>query len=420
MKKMNMLKKLYRKVVGFFGKYIMMGILTVGTVWLLVDAAWTILNIYDYYNATKSLEHNNWLWIFIIALPVAITLFYVMAKCKIDKLNKEIQENNATFLRKDEIIQFHRNIIEDCFDDIYKEHKDLLTKDIESACNNRNWKQVIKFGKYGARLFLMLARYDLRIEYGKYIINAAEKISEKESIAMGYIDCIGWSYVCKNELELAKENIDKGLSIIRDVKSEESYIMYCKAYRHLVGIELRKYRNNNDKSHLDAAMDHRDRFENYLKKLKGRKKKIMKASLCIIDGDIIASKEQDFEKAKELYENAQNTYKVNNNFERAVKVNYKLGEINETMGQDKKALREYLIGFWLSDKMSRIDEKHKNCRKICQLLEKNDDMLSEILEDVKLKQIFDENEIKCKTEKQDYLNELECLEKKIKNTYNYS
>ena len=196
---MSKLKKVWGKMKGYlveiFIRYFAMIVLAMGTVWLLVEIVWTIINIYNYYYDTKVLVHNKWLLVLIITLPIAITVVYLVILYKTQQKNKQIKENQEQFLQNEEIIRFHRNIIDDCFDDIYKNHKEILDKDIKNAFNNENWKQVIKIGKYGSRLFLMLACYDVRIKYGNYIVKASEKLGERESMAMGYIDCIGWSYV---------------------------------------------------------------------------------------------------------------------------------------------------------------------------------------------------------------------------------
>lgn len=319
---------------------------------------------------------------------------------------KQIKENQEQFLQNEEIIRFHRNIIDDCFDDIYKNHKEILDKDIKNAFNNENWKQVIKIGKYGSRLFLMLACYDVRIKYGNYIVEASEKLGKRESMAMGYIDCIGWSYVQQKKYDDAIDNINKGLDEIKNLNTKDSTIMKCKAYRHLVGIMLRE----ND---IPKAKGYRDEFEKYLEKLKGKDKKIMKGSLHIIDGDIMALESQDYENAKKCYKQASKLFMSCNDFERAVKVNYKLGWMDESMGQMPKALKDYLVGFWLSDKVSRIDEKLKNCQGICRLIDTNGELFRRVLNDPELNDELNKNDINWVREESYYANELLNLQRNI-------
>lgn len=407
---MSKLKKVWGKMKGYlveiFIRYFAMIVLAMGTVWLLVEIVWTIINIYNYYYDTKVLVHNRWLLVLIITLPIAITVVYLVILYKTQQKNKQIKENQEQFLQNEEIIRFHRNIIDDCFDDIYKNHKEILDKDIKNAFNNENWKQVIKIGKYGSRLFLMLACYDVRIKYGNYIVKASEKLGERESMAMGYIDCIGWSYVQQKKYDEAENNINRGLDEIKNLKSKESVIMKCKANRHLVGIMLKK----ND---ISKAKEYRDKFEKYLEKLKGKDRKIMKGSLHIIDGDIMALESQDYENAKKCYKQASKLFLSCDDYERVVKINYKLGWMDECMGQMPKALKDYLIGFWLSDKVSRIDEKLKNCQGICRLINNDGAIFRRVINDSELNDELNKNDINWSKEESYYVDELSNLQRNI-------
>ena len=407
---MKRLKNYGRKAKEFFAdiivRYFAMIIFVIGTIWLLVETAWTIINIYNYYNETTILVHNKLLFLLIFIIPLVITFIYVFILFKMKQKDKEIKENQEQFLQNNEIVRFHRNIIDGCFNDVYKNHKEILYKDIKNAFNNGNWKQVIKIGKYGSRLFLMLACYDLRIEYGNYIVKASEKLGNRESMAMGYIDCIGWSYVQQKNYKNAKENIDKGLDAIKNLETKDSIIMKCKANRHLVGIMLKE-------NEIPKAKDYRDKFEKHLQKLKGKDKKIMLGSLHIINGDIMALESQDYENAKKCYKQANKLFLSCNDFDRAVKVNYKLGWMDESMGQRPKALKDYLIGFWLSDKVSRIDEKFKNCQGICRLLENDSELFQKVLDDPELDGELKKNDVIWIKEESYYIDELENLKKNI-------
>lgn len=405
-----MIKDIFKKlkivyndlVVRYFATFT----LVIGTSWLLTDAAWTIINIYNYYAGTRLLANSWALFIIVFAIPLIITLFYVFMLFKIRKLSRKLNDEKERSLQDDEIVQFHRNIIDDCFYDIYEQNEGIFEKDIRIAFDNGNWKQVIKIGKYGSRLFLMLANYDLRIKYGEYIIEAANKIGENESAAMGYIDCIGWSYVKKGNYGKAIYNIEKGMTLLEDLKTNESNIMMCKANRHLVWISIM----NGDE---DAAITHRDAFEKYLKKLKGRDKRIMAGSLFIINGDIEVARRK-YENAKKFYLQAHRAFMACNDFERAIKVYYKLGQTNETMNQTPEALKNYLIGFWLADKVSRIDEKYNNCDGICGLILKDSTLLQQVATDKELQDMMKYYEVKWRSDQSFYIDELKSFKKRIR------
>lgn len=329
---MDKLKKIIKEskdsLTDIIIKYFAMIVFVIGIVWLLIDTVWTIVDIYNYYNDTKILVNNRWLLVLIIILPLVITFVYVFILYKMKQKDKQIKENEEQFLQNNEIIRFHRNIIDDCFNDIYKNHREILDRDIKNAFDNQNWKQVIKIGKYGSRLFLMLACYDMRIEYGEYIVKASKNLRKRESLAMGYIDCIGWSYVQQKKYDDAKSYIEKGLNVIESLKTKDSIIMKCKANRHLVGIMLKENK-------IPEAKEYRDKFEKYLEKLKGKDKKIMKGSLHIINGDIMALESQDYENAKKCYKQALKLFLACDDFERAVKINYKLGWMR-VWGKDRR------------------------------------------------------------------------------------
>ena len=400
-KSVNVLRKVWRNITD---RDLVKLVAVIGTVWILVDFCWTAVNIFDYYTGKNNLEGNRVLWIIVGVLPLTIAAFYFRI---IDKNRKLENQNRRLYLQNEEIIRFYRNIIEECIDDLYQNHKEVFFKDIKEAYAKENWEQVIQLGKFGSRLFLMLAKYDLRIKYGRYIVEAAQKIGRPESTAMGHIDCIGWSYVCKGEYTEAKKEIDLGLEFVGSRSDAESNIMKCKAYRHLVGIALRE--NN-----LKEAKKNRDAFEKYLRKLKGRDKQIMKASLDIINGDILEQEGENYEKAKENYTNAFQKYVACNDTERAVKVKYKLGRINEKMGQREFALKNYLMGFWLADKISRIDEKLKNCKEICRMLSQRQDVISQVMYDAELTEFIDEYSITSwEKENKFYEEELKKLNQKI-------
>lgn len=372
--------------------YFSTAILIIGTYWVLSDAIWTILNIIDYYCGNKLF--NKWfLWLLVVALPLLITLSYYFFNRSRRNYKKQAEENKKGLLNNIENLRFQRNIIAESFDTIFQYNPDALKKEILTARDNKDWEQVINIGKHGARLFLMFEKYELRKEYGEYIIEAAQEIKDVESEAMGFIDCVGWSLVkqgdheqSQNQVTLYKEATDKiteGLNKIVKRKTENANILKCKAARHLIGIALRQ----ND---MNTAGVQRQAFEEALKKLKGENHKIMQASLHIIDAEIaLKDPEKDFEKTKKLYEAARQIYISCSDDERAVKIYNKLGEADMLANQDHKAIKNFLIGFWISEKLGRDDEKLKNCKKIVELIQKKPNILKEVYKDKFKKQLED-------------------------------
>ena len=346
--------------------------LVIGTGWLLIDATWTSLSIVNYFTGQEYLKDNKYGWIIITVIPIVITILYILLYIKNKKLHLQLKEKSAKSLQIDEIVRFHRNIIEESFDDIYKNKPDVFKKDILSAIANEEWDKVIKIGKYGARLFLMLAQYDLRIEYGNMIVNAGAKINDFTSVAIGYIDCIGWSYVMKKEYGQAKISIKKGLGYISENNSENNVVLRCKAQRHLAGIGIKE-------GNIEDAKLHRDSFEKEIRLLRGRSKKIMRAYLNIINGDIKRIEKRDYEKAKEHYLLAYELFISCDDEERAVKLYYKLGQIDFCMNQPFLALKNYFLGYWLSDSISRIDEKNRNMQCIQEMISTKPELFQDVI-----------------------------------------
>lgn len=359
----------------------------------IVNDTWVFICIKDKYSITEMI-----LLYILLALTTAIYLCFIIS------YNHQKKEINDKSLQNTEITLFYRNIIEESLSSNYDEQSKILMEDIKNALNNKNWDYVIEIGKHCARLFLMLAKYDLRKYFGECIVEAASQKNDRESEAMGYIDCIGWSLVKMGDYDGAKENIDKGISLISTIQTKNANILKCKGYRHLHSIALKRGIKTD-------AKNMRDLYEKNLKKIWGKDKKIMVASLYIIDGDIYAN-ESNNEDAKKQYMKALKLFEKYGDNERLTKVYYKLGYTNEKMNQYPKALKNYLIGFALSNKFRRIDEKIKNCEGICSLLKKDESLLNNVSMDVDIKGM-DKNELYISKDCKFYFNELEKLQHKI-------
>lgn len=382
MKRIKKIKKKLIEIISLFGKslesfivkYLATIGLAIGSYWVIVDVFWTILNIVEYYLDEKLFAKNNWIWILILVIPLVITITYVVIVLKANNLKKKVDECEELNLQSNEMIQFHRSIIEKSFNMI---NEQIFINEIDTSFQNGDYLKTIKIGKYGSRLFLMFAKYDLRIKYGEYIIRAAEKSNDSINKAVGKIDCVGWSYVKKGNIDEAIKNITEGLKEIENDNTKEANVMKCKGCRHLLAIEIKGENKAN-------ALKKREEFSRLISNLNGRDKKIMQASLSIIDGDIQSTFFQDYEKAKRLYKEGNSIYKKCSDFDRAVKTYHKLGEINLKMTQYPKALKYFLIGFWSSDQLSRIDEKQKNCQSIVELLKNHSEKVKiEELKDIK-------------------------------------
>lgn len=377
------------------------------TAYLISTSLWTILEIVNYYATKEIFKGSSNFWVIFIVIPVTLAIIYVFAVKKTGELKRIIKEIKAANTQDNEIIRFYRNIIADSIEDIQNNHSDALLADVEKAKTRKNWQEVIRLCKHGSRLSLMLSKYNLRIKYGEYIVDAAKAITDIETEAMALIDCFGWSYVKLNDDMNAKTSINNGLELIKESKSQFALVLKCKAYRHLAGISIK----NQDKN---EAQNYRELFEKTLKKLKGYNKKIMQASLYLLDGDIYKLRAMH-EDAKRKYEEARKLFLKYNDEERAVKTRYKLGNINNIMGQHPQAIEQFLFGFYESERIGRIDELFKNCEQIYNMLKDNETskIVNDKLSEIRFKQELEKYDIIIETDINFYIESYESLYKQM-------
>lgn len=359
----------------------------------VVNDVWVFISMKDRFDSREML-------ILCISLLLTTAVYFsliILYKNQRKKINYEILEDKNINI-------FYRNFIEENLSFNYDKQVDILKNDMDKALDDKQWDYVINVGKHLSRLLLMLAKYDLRMYVGNCIVKAATQNNDLESQAMGYIDCIGWSLVKKEDYKKAEEYIRKGQDLIKNVKTKKANIMMCKGYRHLHSIYIKCSKPN--------VEEIKNSYEKWLKKISGKNRKIMKAYLYIINGDTYENK-SNYEDAKKQYHKALEIFKKCGDDERTAKVYYKLGHANEEMSQTPKALKNYLIGFYQSDKLRRIDEKIKNCYAICRLISNDECLFEEALNDINFKNELNENDITIVEDKNFYTNELSELKNKI-------
>lgn len=341
-----------RKIVNIIkttglNKLFVYGSITIGTAIIIVQAIWTFISIFDYFNGDVLLVGVGG-----VIVPVSLSVFFLYLKIKLSKLTKE-EEISHTELMQSE--QFCRRIIDETIDIIDKE---ILFKDIQEKEKRGENKKVIELATVGAKLMLRLAKYDFRLEYGIKMRDAAIKLEDTYSESVAYIDCIGWSYFKMHKNDCAKEEINKGIKLLYGKSGADIYLMQCKANRHLAGIELSEKDIKNAKLHIQY-------LEENVSQLKGTEKIVMCGYIAILKGDCFVL-EGNNEKAKTEYLDALYWFHDKaHNFEREIKVYYKLGKVESIMNQQKFALTNFIKGYVYATRISRIDEAEKNCTSIC-------------------------------------------------------
>jgi hypothetical protein len=342
-----------------FKKYFSNGMIVLAAFWAFSTALFQFIQIFKYFFEKDIFKNGSGLLVFIIT-AFFLTLVYIIINFIV---NKGILENN--YVQRDELnisketSQFHRRIIDDCAAHIKREN---LTKCIDEAFRNEDWQRVAELGKIGLKVFIRLARYEVQLIYGwRMLIMSKFRKPDNNLVAMALIDGIGWPLhkLQKRKVERICEIINEGIKL---AKVEKNYLMVCRGYRHLVGIMLK---NNN----IEKSLEYRDYLKDNIKKLKKLDKKIMTAYLFMVDGDI-SFKKNDKVKSIEYYKKSYEYFdKKCHDRVRAIKLNYKLGQVHENIGEWQKATEQYLLGYLESNKTARIDEEYNNCNALVHLFE---------------------------------------------------
>ena len=391
-----------------------------GTFWAGVNVIWIVYQfIYMYTRNAPFQEHMFFALFFMIGLPVFTASVYVLIYVKINNIWVESEDLKKHQVEVSEQLRYYINIIEDNFG-IIKQNDKSLMHDIDSAKEKNDWEKVIKISKLGARLCLMLADYELRIVFGNEMVKAGNFNSDPISQAIGYIDCLGWSYAKLGEFKEAESYIELGKEYIQNIDSDEANIIRGKYYRHKIGMIY--LRNSNNPINVRARKQLKSHRNNYRICCDRVQSKIAKtemyAYLKRLEGDY-SRKTGEKSKAKKNYVDSLKLFNEIHDDERSVKLYYDIGTVEENM---QRALQLYLIGYWLSYNISRIDEMHKNLIKIVDTTQtlSNQMQLTEnriLLNAIKSKwllQVVGETQIKSfELNAQYYRNQLASIEQRL-------
>ena len=347
------------------------------SVFACLNILWIIVQILDYFFVINIWKNYIVVGIIILATSFILPVIFELITWWKRKVLKETYHDSISSL--DEKIDVYNKIIDKC---IYDIDDDILLKCIISEFNKSNWEEVIKVGKISSELYWRIARYELRIKNGEYVLKAIEQLRQNNGDkqyelleARTYIDDIGYTLAELDidvNAEVARENINKGKEIAE--RLHDSYLI-TKANRHLSGTylkELRKIKIDGEEKKAQMCKEYYEKAiaesENIVD---GYEKKRMKAFLKYLHGNILLVTGSPIEAIGE-FNTSKKEFERIHDYGSAVKIFYCLGQIYELQEDKTKSIETYKQGFDEAEKLERNDQVLKNGFALCQLLKEKD------------------------------------------------
>ena len=224
-----------------------------------------------------------------------------------------------------------------------------LISAITKAYNSENWNEVVKIGSVLSRPLWVTGKYELRIKVGKMVAKSASSSSHPFEQAQALIDDIGWTNHEIGNIKEAIKNIEHGVKIASEFGF---YGLKYKGNRHLSGIFLesdivkaREYLG------LNKSKDIINKFDNSLEKN-------IAIAGNLVNEAMILDKEQDFQRALDLYKEAFKIYENNKDNDRKVKLYYFIGNNLKSQTRFSEAEDSFRKG---------LEEAKREARKDCTL-----------------------------------------------------
>ncbi len=119
-----------------------------------------------------------------------------------------------------------------------------LVSAVEALYEEKNYVEVIRFGRYLSRSLWLSGLYRQRVTIGKLIEESAARTEATEAQVAALIDDLGWTNAVLGDLEEAEKNIHHGIELA--VEQQLTYYA-AKGWRHLAGICYR-YRDDREQA----------------------------------------------------------------------------------------------------------------------------------------------------------------------------
>ena len=229
-----------------------------------------------------------------------------------------------------------------------------IIKHIREAYENEDWKTVCVLGTMISRYLYLSSQYDLSIDIGKLVEDAAVELEDDDVRAKILIEDIGWTQFVHGEKKRAKANISTGLTIAEKIGN---YYLSAKAYRHLASIERRKGNYEKASENLSGA-------EKEAKKIPDEKlRREIQASLVFSRAKLKERQiqnDEDLEQCIEAAKNATKRFIELNDQGRAVKTYRFIGDLYCRKKDYCEAIKFYNTGLEKSFEIHRYDTIEEN------------------------------------------------------------
>jgi len=223
---------------------------------------------------------------------------------------------------------------------------------INDSYNSERWQEVADIGALLSRHLWLTGQYELRIEVGKKIEQAAFNLGHDVLRAKTLIDDLGWTSYVHGEQNDAKKHIIDGIRIANEAKE---YYLLAKGNRHLGAISRRAEDYEKASLHLEKAKNHADSITDSIKKV------TFGASLLLSEGKL-ECKLGKIESSIKLFNEALDIYREIGDLGREVKVYSLIGQIQLKLNKTDEAYKMFYLGRKLAFELGRFDEISTNSK----------------------------------------------------------
>lgn len=342
----------------------------------VISLQWVIFQVIEYFFLDGFGENNQRAGFIFNAVAIASVLVVIgISKIKDTSIFKKP-------LKSDEL-NVYKEIIDRA---MYEIDDDVFLSLIQEQMQQEKWENVVRIGEVSSTLFWKMARYDIRILNGQYMIKAIDILLSKEDTtqitllkkkkAAVLIDDLGYTYVGKENYSEAEKNIKEGLQLAEEVRA---HALVCKANRHLSGIMLQYAEKTSDESerkmHLEHATEKYKKSKKELIHVFNPIQKIELAAFLFYLMGRIRTAEKNYTAAIAEYKRAASWFKRISDAEHGVKVFYQIGAAYERSEHAIDiVIEQYKSGFEDAVKLVDNEQILKNGCALCRIYSEKQDI----------------------------------------------